>query len=64
MDSDPYSHREQFTDNSFVVQSLKETFAEKIPGEIEKVKKLRKYVIFVCFFPCPHALPLQSVNLL
>lgn len=26
-------------------QSLKETFAEKLPGEIEKVKKLRKYVI-------------------
>jgi 3-polyprenyl-4-hydroxybenzoate decarboxylase len=28
-----------------IAQSLKETFAEKIPGEIEKVKKLRKYVV-------------------
>lgn len=27
-------------------QSLKETFADKIPGEIEKVKKLRKCVPF------------------
>lgn len=27
-----------------MLQSLKETFADKIPGEIEKVKKLRKYV--------------------
>lgn len=24
-------------------QSLKETFAAKLPGEIEKIKKLRKY---------------------
>jgi hypothetical protein len=26
------------------LQSLKETFAAKLPGEIEKIKKLRKYV--------------------
>jgi citrate synthase len=26
-------------------KSLKETFADKLPGEIEKVKKLRKYVL-------------------
>ena len=26
------------------MQSLKETFAAKLPGEIEKIKKLRKYV--------------------
>lgn len=25
-------------------QTLKETFAQKIPGEIEKIKKLRKFV--------------------
>ena len=25
------------------MQSLKETFADNLPGEIEKVKKLRKY---------------------
>lgn len=25
------------------LQSLKETFAAKLPGEIEKIKKLRKY---------------------
>ena len=24
-------------------QTLKETFADKLPGEIEKIKKLRKY---------------------
>jgi hypothetical protein len=27
------------------LQSLKETFANKLPGEIEKIKKLRKYVL-------------------
>ena len=27
------------------LQSLKETFAAKLPGEIEKIKKLRKYVL-------------------
>jgi hypothetical protein len=32
------------------MQSLKETFAEKLPAEIEKVKKLRKYVIFLLAF--------------
>jgi hypothetical protein len=26
-------------------QSLKDTFADKIPGEIEKIKKLKKYVL-------------------
>ena len=26
------------------LQSLKETFAAKLPGEIEKIKKLRKFV--------------------
>ena len=26
-------------------QSLKETFADKLPGEIEKVKKLKKYCL-------------------
>jgi hypothetical protein len=26
------------------LQSLKETFAAKLPGEIEKIKTLRKYV--------------------
>jgi hypothetical protein len=26
------------------LQSLKDTFADKLPGELEKVKKLRKYV--------------------
>jgi hypothetical protein len=31
------------------LQSLKETFANKLPGEIEKIKKLRKYVL-----SCPH----------
>lgn len=25
------------------LQSLKETFADNLPGEIEKIKKLRKY---------------------
>lgn len=28
-------------------QTLKETFAQKIPGEIEKIKKLRKFVIML-----------------
>jgi len=31
-------------DADLFVQSLKDTFADKIPGEIEKIKKLRKYV--------------------
>jgi hypothetical protein len=30
--------------NKSPVQSLKETFASKLPAEIEKIKKLRKYV--------------------
>jgi len=32
------------------LQSLKETFANKLPGEIEKIKKLRKYVLS-CLHP-------------
>lgn len=31
-----------------MLQSLKETFAAKIPGEIEKIKKLRKSVTIAC----------------
>jgi hypothetical protein len=49
----PYSRCEQSTDDSFVLQSLKETFADKLPAEIEKVKKLRKYVILLTFFLTP-----------
>lgn len=47
--------------NSFVLQSLKDTFADKLPAEIEKVKKLRKYVIFGSF-PI-YFLPRQSNRL-
>lgn len=38
MSSMPYSDPLTFP------QSLKEAFAQKIPGEIEKIKKLRKFV--------------------
>ena len=47
------SYRVHFIDNSFVLQSLKETFADKLPAEIEKVKKLRKYVILLASFFAP-----------
>lgn len=37
------------------LQSLKETFADGLPAEIEKVKKLRKYVDpALCSITCKH----------
>jgi len=36
--------RDMKEDANGQLQSLKETFAAKLPGEIEKIKKLRKYV--------------------
>lgn len=34
----------RYPDSLTFPQTLKETFAQKIPGEIEKIKKLRKFV--------------------
>lgn len=34
----------RYPDPLTLPQTLKETFAQKIPGEIEKIKKLRKFV--------------------
>jgi hypothetical protein len=39
---------------NFIPQSLKETFAAKIPENIEKIKKLKKYVVTITL---PLAIP-------
>lgn len=39
-----HSQEAQSANHLKLPQSLKETFAAKIPGEIEKIKKLKKYV--------------------
>ena len=43
---------------------MKETFADGLPAEIEKVKKLRKYVDRAPFVPpiVSHCIPFQNIS--